>query len=232
MNWFDKPLQSRYNPHVKNTPTRPPLRVFLAASIVVFFLSLSTADSIGFVPYYIDGSEPSAQTSVSLSNLPQLGEESAADPAVSEAPGILPTRIRIPAIDLDLPIQNPETRDVATLDTLLQKGPARFVDSAKLGEKGNVLIFGHSSHLPIVHNQMYKAFNSIPDLKAGDTITVEGGGKEFSYRVIDVKSVDATDTQIDLSKSGNRLTIVTCDTLTSKSARFVAEAELVGSYDL
>ena len=131
-------------------------------------------------------------------------------------------------------ISNPDTRDVTKLDTILQNGPARYVDSAKLGEKGNVLIFGHSSHLPIVHNQMYKAFNKIPDLKAGATIIVEGGGKAYEYSVIDVKSVETTDANavIDLSKTGNKLTIVTCDTLTGKSARFVAEAELVGSYDL
>ncbi len=214
-----------------NSPeNKPPFRVFFAASIVVFFLSLSAADSVGFVPYYIDGTESDRDEAVSLSNLPELGEE-----PIEEEPeivGVMPERLRISAIDLDLPVSNPQTRDIETLDTILQKGPARFVDSAKLGEKGNVLIFGHSSHLPVVHNQMYKAFNRIPELKEGDTIEVEGEGKVFSYRVTALKSVDAEDGIIDLSKTGNRLTIVTCDTLTSKSARFVVEAELVGSYEL
>lgn len=114
----------------------------------------------------------------------------------------------------------------------MKDGPARYVDSALLGEKGNILVFGHSSHLPVVHNQMYKAFNKIPDLKEGDTIEIEGGGKAYTYRVLAVRSVDAEEGIIDLSREGNRLTIVTCDTLTSKSARFVVDAELVGSYDI
>ena len=37
---------------------KPPIPVFLASAVVIFFLSLSAADSIGFVPYYIDGTEP------------------------------------------------------------------------------------------------------------------------------------------------------------------------------
>lgn len=215
---------------MKNAQTQPPASVFVAATVVVFFLALSAADSVGFVPYYIDGSEPGAK--VSIADLPELGEEEAVSPIDEAEAGVEPTRLRIPSIDLDLPVQNPQTRDIAALDEVLKTGSARYVDSALLGEKGNILIFGHSSHLPVVHNQMYKAFNKVPDLKEGDAITVSGEGKEYSYRVIAVRSVDAEEGIIDLSKTGNRLTIVTCDTLTSKSARFVVDAELVGSYDL
>lgn len=222
------------------TPTKAPFSVFLAASVVIFVLSLSAADSVGFVPYYVDGTEP-RHTKLALNDLPELGEEMpfgtvvakeepAAEPVVAVA--VAPTHIRINAIGLDLPISNPETRDLEELDTVLKNGPARYVDSALLGEKGNVLIFGHSSHLPVVHNQMYKAFNKIPELKVGDSISIEGGGKEYLYSVKSVEKVDANDGIIDLAKTGNRLTIVTCDTLSGKSSRFVLEAELVGSYDL
>lgn len=201
--------------------------------MVVFFLTLSAADSVGFVPYYIDGTEPSR--SVSIADLPELGEEIAAQEAEvpvveEEAEGVLPMRVRIAAINLDLPLSNPETRDIAKLDEFLKDSPARYTDSALLGEKGNVLLFGHSSHLPVVHNQMYKAFNRVPELEEGDMIEVEGGGTVYSYRVLSIKKVNAEEGIIDLSREGNRLTIVTCDTLTSKSSRFVVNAELIGSY--
>jgi len=219
-----------------------PFAVFLASAIVIFFCSLSVADSLGFVPYYIDGSpssdsardtsltangtDPQAAraepSSVQISSLPQLGEESVS--AVS------PTRIVVPAIDLDLPVQNPATRDIGILDALLQSGPARYVDSAKLGERGNVLIFAHSSHLPIVHNQMFRAFNRIPDLTAGDDISVYGSdGKTYRYAVASVRKADAADAAVDLSKNiGSKLTLVTCDTFTGKSARWILEADFVG----
>lgn len=220
---------------------KPPAGVFVATAIVIFFLTLSAADSIGFVPDYIDGTAPqeiaSSDTSdsatpndtgesLALSQLPVLGE--VADPNAVTA---LPVRIEIPAIDLDLKVQNPSTRDIAALDALLQNGPARYVDSAKLGTSGNMIVFAHSSHLPIVHNQMFKAFNKIPDLKSGDAITVIGDdGKSYLYTVSEVRKADASDATIDLSpKQGTKLTLVTCDTLTGKSARFILTADFVGT---
>ncbi len=227
-------------PHISRTPKqKPPKTVFLAATIVIFFSALSAADSVGLVPDYIDGSPaPSHIDSVSLSALPQLGELSTkSDVGTREGAGqafpagVVPTRISIDAIGLDLPIQNPDTRDIDTLDALLQKGPARYVDSAKLGVNGNVLIFAHSSHLPVVHNQMFKAFNDIPNLKAGDSITLTGeDGKSYLYSVVGVKKADVNDATIDLSPTeGTKLTLVTCDTLTGKSARFILTATFVGT---
>lgn len=201
-------------------------------SVMIFVFSLSAADSVGFVPYYVDGTEPT-RSRVAIAELPELGREAVPAPEPTAA-GILPERIRSAAIDLDLPVQDSDTRDIEALYEMLKKGPVRYVDSAKLGEEGNVLIFGHSSQLPVVTNQMYKAFNGVPNLEAGDTITIEGGGKEFVYSVTSVRSVDISDPSavVDLSKKRNRLTLVTCDTLTGKSARFVLEAEFIGSYDL
>jgi len=211
---------------------KPPFAVFVALTVFIFFCALSVADSVGFVPYYIDGTAPrSAPTdpSLTLTELPSLGRPA----QVSETGDVvaLPTRITIPAIDLDLPVQNPTTRDIATLDLLLQSGPARYVDSAKLGGRGNVLIFAHSSHLPIVHNQMFRAFNRIPELSAGDSITVTGdNGQSYVYRVPSVLKANADDAIIDLSPSiGAKLTLVKCDTLASKSSRFILEADLVGA---
>lgn len=212
--------------------------MFIATTIVIFFLALSAADSVGFIPDYLDQTEPSAETPVSdgerqasadalsISQLPTFGEVK--NPLEHTAS---PTRIKIPTIDLDLTVQNPVTRDIVALDELLKKGPARYVDSAKLGEAGNLIIFAHSSHLPIVHNQMYKAFNRIPELKAGDTITLDADdGKSYLYTVIGVHKADADEDKIDLSKDqGKILTLVTCDTLTSKSSRFILTADFVGT---
>lgn len=209
---------------------KTPFSVFMATTVVFFGCALSAADSIGFVPYYIDGTSPGS--SIALADLPQLGDTAAAASANSPVHGVDPARIEIPAISLDLPVQNPATRDIGTLDTLLQNGPARYVDSAILGGEGNVLIFAHSSHLPIVHNQMFRAFNHIPDLQIGDEIDLIGAdGKTYAYKVtgpagrVDTGSSDAI---VDLSRSkGRHLTLVTCDTLTGKSARFVLHADFV-----
>jgi len=229
--------------HGTTKPQKPPFGVFLATTVLIFFLTLSSAESVGFVPDYIDGSTPLTtggtarveSNELPLSNLPTLGDEfSASTSTIAEAPsGVNPERILIPAIGMDLAIQNPDTRDINALDALLVNGPARYTDSAKLGENGNMIIFAHSSHLPIVHNKMFKAFNRVPELAAGDMVTLQAGGKNYLYSVTSVRSADASDTRIDMAAElGTRLTLVTCDTLTGKSARYVLEASFVGSYDI
>jgi LPXTG-site transpeptidase (sortase) family protein len=216
---------------------KAPKSVFFAAVVVVFFCSLSTADSFGFVPCSIDGTctaIASQPDSVALSSLPQLGvtgSASAGAAASTAAQGVAPVRIKIPSVGIDLPVQNPATRDVDTLDALLNNGPAHYVDSANLGESGNVLIFAHSSHLPIVHNKMFQAFNQIPDVEPGASIELDGAdGTAYLYTVDSVVKADTTDgTTIPLSASiGKKLTLVTCDTLTGKSARFILTADFVG----
>jgi LPXTG-site transpeptidase (sortase) family protein len=219
---------------------KPPVAVFLAATIVIFFLTLSAADSIDFVPDYIDGTTPVASTTVSIAQDTQIDTTISAPVALtnvsetdSTSTAELPTRLIIPSIDLDLAVQNPATQDVDALDALLVNGPARYSGSVKLGEVGTMIIFAHSSHLPIVHNKMFQAFNRIPELTAGDSVTVESGTKKYLYSVVDVTKADATDTRIDMSPSqGTRLVLVTCDTLTGKTARYVLEANLIGTYDL
>lgn len=211
-------------PQKSESTNRPPVGVFLATTVVIFFLTLGVADFVGFVPNYLDGSTSltagGSASKVALSNLPQLGDEK----------GVLPERITAPSINLDLPVQNPATRDIPSLDSALQNGPVRYIDSAELGEKGNMLVFAHSSHLPIVRNQMFKAFNRISELKEGDSISVFGAGKEYVYKVSKVRQTDASEEIIDLSpKNGTRLTLSTCDTFGKKSARFVVEADFVDS---
>jgi LPXTG-site transpeptidase (sortase) family protein len=217
---------------------KPPFGVFIAAVVMLFFCSISAADSIGFVPYYIDGTSPTASAtapassdSVALSALPQLGETNTAPPTSVAPTGIEPTRLIIPAGNIDLPIQNPSTTDVDTLDNLLKNGPAHYVDSADLGQAGNLIIFAHSSHLPIVTNKMFQAFNNVPNLNAGDSITIVGSdGKDYNYSVVSVVKADAeSGTTIDTSPAqGTNLTLVTCDTLTGVSARFVLTATYIG----
>lgn len=218
-----------YYTDVMNTRAKAPVGVYISAFIVLFFCGLSFSDSVGFVPCEIDST---CERSLPLSSLPTLGDfiATSTDSASVAENGIKPTHIEIPAVGIDLPIQNPNTTDIEALDALLVNGPARYVESAQLGEKGNVLIFAHSSHLPIVHNQMFRAFNKIPDLKAGDSITLTGhDGSRYLYAVEKVEKADAENYVIDLSAEGQKLTLVTCDTLTNKTARFVLTARFVGT---
>jgi LPXTG-site transpeptidase (sortase) family protein len=223
-------------------------KVFIASagiSLATFFSLYST----GLVPYYVDGTEPGvrraqqqelfaiahAQASqafplpqgsgTSFSNMPQHGN------TVEQIPAAQPERIIIRSVGMDVPVLNPESTSISMLDNALLSGTVRYPTSALLGQKGNVFIFGHTSHLPVVRNQMYKAFNELPNVKVGNTISLHGGGREYIYRVTSVRHVDAGEELVDLSPTqGRKLTLSTCDTFGAKSARWVVDAEFVGSY--
>ncbi len=143
-----------------------------------------------------------------------------------------PMRVVASSIKLDETVSNPTSENIAVLDAALLKGAVRYPTSAQLGVNGTVLLFGHSSYLPVVHNQAYKAFNRIQDLKTGEVISVYSATTEYRYKVTSVRSADATEDVIQLPDTGKYLTLVTCDTFGKKTDRFVVTAEFVGTYSL
>jgi len=143
----------------------------------------------------------------------------------------LPTKIEIQAIGISAPVANPTATDVATLNQNLLKGAVRYPTSAKLGENGNVVLFGHSSYLPIVNNQAYKTFNGIQKLLFGDVVTVYSSGAAYTYRVKSVAKENANgNSAIPLSIAGKMLTLVTCNSFAEKADRFVVTADFVESH--
>ena len=142
----------------------------------------------------------------------------------------LPTKITIPAIGLSATIANPATTDSAVLDQALLSGAVRYPTSAKLGEIGNVVLFGHSSYLPIVGNQAYKTFNGIQKLKAGDSVIVASSDTAYTYVVRSVTKESIDDAVIPLMVTGRVLTLSTCDSFTVKTDRFIVVADFVESH--
>ncbi|KND49760.1 MAG: hypothetical protein AB203_01580 [Parcubacteria bacterium C7867-008] len=140
-----------------------------------------------------------------------------------------PTKIEIPSIKLSVTVSNPDSSEVSVLDNALLKGAVRYPSSSNLGEAGNVIIFGHSSYLPIVNNPAFKAFDGIQDLKPGDRIKVIGSDHVYEYAVETVVKADAESDSIPLVVTGSKLTLATCNSFGTKSDRFVVTANLVKS---
>jgi len=142
----------------------------------------------------------------------------------------LPIKIVIPAIGLSATIANPTTTDAVILDRNLLKGAVRYPTSSRLGETGNVVLFGHSSYLPIVGNQAYKTFNGIQKLSVGDAITIFSSSAAYAYQVRSVAKESANDAVITLSVTGKVLTLATCNSFAEKTDRFVVVADFVESH--
>lgn len=195
---------------------------FLAVSMLIFLGSVALLSRLDLLP---EAPPPPAAPTITLA--------SSADAPAATPEAEFPTSIAIPAIRLTATIANPDTTVVTALDALLLKGAVRYPTSAKLGEAGNVVLFGHSSYLPVVGNQAYKTFNNIQKLVAGDVVTVYSSDRAYTYRVRSVaKESAASNEGIDLAVPGHVLTLVTCNSFGEKLDRFVVTADFVESHSV
>lgn len=143
-----------------------------------------------------------------------------------------PVRITSKDIGLDSSIVNPTSRNIKDLDRALLSGAVRYPGTAELGTNGTMLLFGHSSYLPIVRSRAYKTFNNIQNLEQGDTISVYSDSREYRYQVTDVEQANATVDSITIENNGRYLKLVTCNSFGSKEDRFIVTAVYVGVYEV
>jgi LPXTG-site transpeptidase (sortase) family protein len=220
---------------------------FLAVFLMVLFVVVGVCNATGFVPDPLSG--PGSQASTdgttvvtpdSLAATPVVAAAVGADDSGTPAPvsgtlnmdGELPTKVVIPSIGVNTPVDNPATLDVDTLDNYLSSAAVRYPTSATLDQQGNVIIFGHSSYLPVVINQHFKTFDGIQNLKAGDIIYVYSNEHEFEYSVTSEQKESELTDSIPLTTTGHTLTLSTCDSFTTKTDRFIVTATLVSSSPL
>jgi len=201
--------------------TRP---ISFSVAFVAFFL-------LCFSFLALVGATPNPLSSTDTSNNAPQSSGVAANVSAPEAP----IRVVAKDIGLDIQIVNPTSTDINDLDNALTQGAVHYPTSAPLGINGTVLLFGHSSYLPVVYHSYYKTFDGIQDLKTGAIVSVYSGTTEYRYAVSGVRVADSTDdndNQIPLSNDNKYLTLVTCDSFAAKSNRFIVTATFVGAYAL
>jgi len=206
---------------------------FLFYWALVFILSFSFLYKLGFVPEGIleIGDSLTAESAGDAGSVPQNDAEIISGIEYVNADSLSP-KIIIPALGLDTEIVMPASAELGVLNTALYRGPVHYPGSGSPGNVGNVFIFGHSSLLSVVHNQNFKIFNGLKDLKPKDVIRIRWNGREYWYGVTSVAIKKADDTNINLSTDKKLLTLSTCRIIGSKEDRYVVEAEFMRSYPL
>jgi LPXTG-site transpeptidase (sortase) family protein len=196
------------------------LIAFLMVFVALFMLHVTVLGFADALPEVADtDTEVVADTGTTQVQIQPTGS--------TEAAGELPVRVVAKSIGLDVTVLNPTTTDVKALDEDLLKGSVRYPTSGTLGADGTVLLFGHSSYLPVVHNQNFKAFNGIQKLKEGDIVSVYSGEREYRFAVTGVRLADAKEDVVELPSTGQHLVMVTCDSFGTKSDRYVLTADLL-----
>lgn len=135
----------------------------------------------------------------------------------SDADGLM-GRIRIPSIDVDLPIYH------GTADAVLDKGVGHLEGTAlPVGGAGTHAVL--TGHRGLASAEL---FTRLDEVTVGQTVTIEVLGEIFAYEVIDTRVVEPDETQMLNPVVGDDLlTLVTCTPLGINSHRILVTAERV-----
>lgn len=129
---------------------------------------------------------------------------------------VIPSRLVIQTIGVDLPIVPSEIKNKKWSDT---KTGVSYLSSSPLpGEEGNSVIYGHN---------WQGLLGSLPSVTPGDIISIvysDGSTKDFEIEF--TTTVDPSQTGVLASSKQKRLTVYTCTGFLD-SKRFVATAFLV-----
>ncbi len=163
-----------------------------------------------------NGAEIAAGERLPLANDPEGGAEYA-EQLRGGADGLM-ARIRIPVIDVDLPIYH------GTSDAVLENGVGHL-------EGTSLPVGGASTHSVLTaHRGLATAelFSHLDRVEIDDTFTVEVFGEVVSYRVIETKVVEPDDTESLVPRLGEDLvTLVTCTPLGVNSHRILVTGERI-----
>jgi LPXTG-site transpeptidase (sortase) family protein len=197
---------------------------FVGAFVLVAIVLTSILVLLDFVP------EAPTQDTM---NTTSSSTATTVTPAVSTTVEVrTPVRIQIPARDIDTSIVTPQSTDISVLDRALLTGAVHYPGSAYAGEQGNMLIFGHSSYLPVVKNKSFQAFNDLGKSKRGELITILSSTHEYTYTIDSVTLMRAEDAVVPLNVTQPTLTLATCNTFGAKQERWVVIAHLTGKKEL
>ncbi len=118
--------------------------------------------------------------------------------------------IIIPKINVSAPIIYADSAadDVVMRD--LQDGVVHYVNTAKPGEAGNAVIFGHSSNDWWEPGNFKFVFALLGKLEVGDQIQINYSSRKYVYQVGEKKVVAPTEVSVLNPTADPTLTLITC----------------------
>ncbi len=188
---------------------------FSMGLVVIFVLLFSFFNERFLIPFI--------RPNTNVSATPIIVDANSNGPVGPEA------KIIIPKINLEAPV----VYDIPTIEEKavqegLQRGVVHYGTTPNPGEKGNSVIFGHSSG-NILNKGKYKfAFLLLKSVDVDDTFIVQKDSKRYVYKVYN-KYV-TTPEDVSVLQPGDRpamMTLITCDPPGTSSNRLIIQAEQI-----
>lgn len=139
------------------------------------------------------------------------------------------SKIIIPKINVEAPVvYSVKTIQEDDIQAGLESGVVHYPTTPNPGEKGNAVIFGHSSG-NILNKGKYKfAFILLRSLENSDTFIVQKDGKRYVYKVYNKYVTSPTDFSVlGPTDRDSTMTLITCDPPGTSSNRLIIQAEQI-----
>ncbi len=138
-------------------------------------------------------------------------------------------KVIIPKINVEGPVVYDNTSiDEKSMQKALERGVVHYATTPYPGEKGNVVIFGHSSGNIFNRGKAKFAFVLLGGLNKGDLFYLTRGGKNYVYKVYKKEIVQPT--QVSVIGPADRpdtATLITCDPPGTSWHRLVVVGEQI-----
>lgn len=163
----------------------------------------------------------------------QQTEQKPAQPAQPTSPQQTPqsevvdpqNKIIIPKIGVQAPLVFIDTNDEAGVLKSLRDGVVHYYGTAKPGENGNSVFFGHSSNDWWEAGNYKFIFVLLEKLVPGDTYEIHYNSRKYVYTVTETKIVMPTDLSV-LNQTGEPIsTLITCTPPGTSWKRFIVHAK-------
>ena len=145
-------------------------------------------------------------------------------------------RLIIPDLNINAPLIDTEENGVIdfskeNFDEELTKGVVKYPTTPTPGNKGNTLIFGHTSSEWWKKNEYGVIFRNIPKLKAGQKFYVIWNGKKTAYEMVERKVVRPKDVENYYhefsDKNESYLTLMGCYPIWTADKRMMVVAKKI-----
>ena len=154
----------------------------------------------------------------------------AINPTTAKAPTKEPKLI-IPKLNVDVPVNFNISNDTRTVMNAMNYGVAHFKipgASALPGEKGNLVITGHSAGDIYSNNQYKFIFSGLERLSENDLIYVNYESKRYTYSVRKKETVEPSNVNALIRENDKPiLTLITCTPLGTSRYRLLVTADQI-----
>jgi len=117
--------------------------------------------------------------------------------------------------------------DTKTIESTLPNSLIQITGTAKPGQHGMVVVFGHSSNYPWIKGSYNSIFAPLEKASFGQTVELSNNNVVYTYQVTQVYVVAPTKLSIMDASTFDGLRLITCTPIGTSTNRLVVEAKQI-----